>query len=191
MKFKSLGLAALSALALTAFTGTASATTFENNGVKVTTLSTLHVTGEGSILLSATGGGLANTCTESTTTMSMMTTISGASLPVVVQTWHLNKCTKETVVFDTNGSLTIENIAGTTNGTVRSIGAKMTVPSFFGALTCVTASGAGTDIGTFTGKASGSGTLDINAVLNCGFFLPSAKWEGSETVTSGPNGVTA
>jgi hypothetical protein len=33
--------------------------------------------------------------------------------------------------------------------------------------------------------------MDINAVLNCGFFLPSAKWEGSYTVTSGSNGVTS
>jgi len=34
--------------------------------------------------------------------------------------------------------------------------------------------------------------MDINGVLNCGFFLPSAKWEGTYTVTSPEGlGVTA
>jgi hypothetical protein len=196
---KILGVVAVAALALMAFASAASATTLEKNGVKVTTNSTIHATNEGSILLSATGGGLANTCTESTvegtTTNATGTTVGG---PISVLSFK--KCTKEEVVVDAAGSLTIENIKiktenneehPTTNGTVRSIGAKVTVPSFFGALTCVTAASPGTDIGTFTGTASGNGTMDINAVLNCGFFLPSAKWEGTYAVTSGPNGVTA
>jgi hypothetical protein len=190
MKLKSLGLAVFAALALSVFASTASATTLENNGVKLLSTSTIHLTSSSSLLISATGGGLANTCTE-TTTHGTTTTISALFISLSVSSWTFKKCTKEEVVVDAAGSLTIENIAGTTNGTVRSIGAKVTVPSFFGALTCTTASSPGTDIGTLTGKASGSAVLDINAVLNCGFFLPSAKMEGTEVVTSGPNGVTS
>jgi hypothetical protein len=33
--------------------------------------------------------------------------------------------------------------------------------------------------------------MDINAALNCGFFLPSGEWEGLYTVTSGANGVSS
>ena len=50
------------------------------------------------------------------------------------------------------------------------------MPSPFGTLTCTTSN---TDIGTLTGVKEGNATMDINAVLNCGAFLPSAKWEGT------------
>jgi hypothetical protein len=191
MKFKSLGLAVAAALASLAFASTASATTPENNGVRVTTSSTMHITLESgtSEVISATGGGFANTCTESTTHLSI-TTWTGPRDAGVDETWIFSSCTEGPVVVDAPGTLEFENIAGTTNATVFSKSAKITSPSPFGALTCTTAS-AGTDIGAFTGKASGTGTLDINAVLNCGFFLPSAKLEGSHEVTSGPNGFTA
>jgi hypothetical protein len=188
-----------------AFASTASATTLEKNGVKVTTNSTIHATLEAgtSLVWSSTGGGLANTCTASTiggtTTNATGTTVGG---PLSI--WTFEFCREDQtggpVVVDTPGSLSIENIrnknengeeVATTNGTVRSIGTKVTTPSLFGPLTCITAASPGTDIGTFTGKASGNATLDINAVLNCGFFLPSAKWEAKYEVTSGPNGVTS
>jgi hypothetical protein len=58
---------------------------------------------------------------------------------------------------------------------------KVTTPSPFGKLTCTTAS-AGIDIGKFTGVAVGNATMDISAVLNCGFIT--AKWSGSYSVTS-------
>jgi hypothetical protein len=200
---KILGVVAVAAMALMAFASTASATTLEIGGVKQTGPVTIHATLEPgtTALLSATGGGLANTCTESTvhgetTSPFTGTTVKGPITDKVVEgTTVVNglsfsKCTKETIVVDLGGELSIENIAGTTNGTVRSIGAKVTVPSFFGALTCVTAASPGTDIGTLTGKAKTTehATMDINAVLNCGFFLPSAKWEGFYTVTT-PTGL--
>jgi hypothetical protein len=56
----------------------------------------------------------------------------------------------------------------------------------------VTADGTGTDVGTLTGVKEGTATMDINAILNCGFFLPSAKWQATYTVTNPANlGVEA
>src|SRR4051794_15477674 len=86
------------------------------------------------------------------------------------------------------GSLTVAWISGTTNGTVRSIGASVTVPiTFFSEsttnVTCTTAASPGTDIGTLTGSTTGTVELDVKAVLNCGFLLPSALWEGTYVLT--------
>jgi hypothetical protein len=189
---KILGVVAFAAMALTAFAGTASATTLENNGTKILTASTIHATLEKgtSAVLSATGGGFANTCTESTVE-GTTSSASGSPLSGPISALTFGACKESPVTVDTKGTLTVENISGTTNGTVRSISAKVTTPSPFGSLTCVTSGNEGTDIGTFTGKASGNGTMDIDAVLDCGFFLRSAKWEGKYEVTTGPNGVTA
>jgi hypothetical protein len=141
------------------------------------------------LLLSATGGGVANTCTASTVEAKTEAPFFGTTVGGKVSALSFSSCTKEGVVVDETGSLSVEHIAGTTNGTVRSTGAKVTTPSFFGALTCATSN---TDIGTLTGVASGNATMDINAVLNCGIFLPSAKWEGSYSVTSpGGLGITS
>ena len=84
------------------------------------------------------------------------------------------------------GSLTVEWTSGT-NGTVRSAGARVRVPSPFGVLTCVTSAGAGTDIGTLTGVKEGHAALDVSAVLNCG-IIPSAVWTGEYTITT-PTGL--
>jgi hypothetical protein len=185
---KILGVLAVAAMALMAFASTASATTLEVNGVKQTgavTIKSSLKTGT-SALLKDTGGFFANTCTVSTVE-GKTTTFTGTTVGGPISSLTFSKCTEEPVVVDAPGSLTVENIAGTTNGTVRSIGAKVTSPSPFGALTCVTAASPGTDIGILTGT-SPHATMDINAVLNCGFFLPSAKWEGTYTVTS-PTGL--
>ena len=40
-----------------------------------------------------------------------------------------------------------------------------------------------TDIGVLTGTASGTSVIHVNALLNCGAFLPSAKWEGTYNIT--------
>jgi hypothetical protein len=85
-------------------------------------------------------------------------------------------------VVDHTGSLTIENISGTTNGTMRSIGTEWTAPSPFGTLRCVTAALPGTDLGTLTGVASGNATIDVSAALNCGAIT--AKLTATYTVTS-------
>ena len=186
---KMFGLLAVAALALMAFASTASATTLETNGVANTKDVTIEASAEGSIKLEKTDGTFANTCTVSKVVGSDSTRTTGTTVEGPITSLTFESCKTEKVVVDAPGTLSVENISGTTNGTVRSSGAKVTVPSPFGALTCVT--GEGVDIGTFTGKSSGSGTMDIKAVLNCGFLAPSSIWEGAYTVTSGPNGVTA
>jgi hypothetical protein len=186
---KILGATAVAALALMAFTGTASATTLEIKGVKQTGAVTLHLTLEPSTSLveSATGGGFANTCTESTVHFTTTTPFTATRVGGPVTGLTFSNCTESPLVVDAGGYLEIETISGTTNGTLLSKNLKFTSPSPFGALTCTT-SGTGTDIGTITGKASGNATWDLNAVLNCGFFLPSTKWEGAFAVTS-PEGL--
>src|SRR3954453_18974209 len=116
---KILGVVAVAAMALMAFASTASATTIESNGVAKNEAITIHATLEAgkSALLSATGGGFANTCTTSTVE-GTTTTFTGAKIggPINVLTFEM--CNEEPVVVDAPGSLEVENIAGTTNGTL-------------------------------------------------------------------------
>jgi hypothetical protein len=111
---------------------------------------------------------------------------TGETVSGPISSLSFTKCTSSPVVVDTAGSLSVQRIGATTNGTVRSSGAKVTVPSpLGGTLTCVT--GEGTDIGTLTGVKAGNAKMDINAVLNCGFLAPSSTWTGEYVVTS-PHG---
>lgn len=48
--------------------------------------------------------------------------------------------------------------------------------------------GTGTHMGTLTGVKEGHATLHIDAIKNCGFFMPSATWGATFTVTS-PTGL--
>lgn len=91
----------------------------------------------------------------------------------------------EEFIAGTGGSLYIEHISGTTNGTVFWENAEWKISTVVGQLNCKM--GAGTDIGTLTGVASGHATLDVNAILNCP-FLPSVRWEATYTITS-PTGL--
>jgi hypothetical protein len=185
MKYlKMLGLAAVAAMALMAVgAGSASATTLTKTGVTQSTSVTITASLEPgtTALLATTSGGFANTCSESHVHGETVAPFSGAVIGGPITELSFSGCTTSPVVVDTMGSLSIERIGATNNGTVRSAGAKVTVPSPFGPLTCST--GAGTDIGTLTGSSTGAGTMDIKAVLNCGFLVPSAKWEGSYIVT--------
>jgi hypothetical protein len=189
MKYlKMLGLAAVAAMALMAIgAGSASATTLEVKGVTQSGAVEIKASLESgtSAILQTTSGGFANTCKESAVT-GKTSVFTGTTVSGPISALTFTSCTTSPVTVDEKGSLTVERIGSTTNGTVRSAGAKVTVPSPFGALTCST--GAGTDIGTLTGKATGQATMDINAVLNCGFLVPSATWTGSYVVTS-PEGL--
>jgi hypothetical protein len=97
-----------------------------------------------------------------------------------------SNCSEGNPTVDAAGTLSVERIGTTINGTVRSSGAKVTVPSFFGTLTCTTEN---TDLGTLTGttNTSANATMDINAVLSC-TGIGTAKWTGTYTVTS-PKGL--
>lgn len=192
MKLRSiLGIAAVVALALMAFASSASATTLYVNGVKQTGAVTIHATLKSgtSALLEDTSNFFANTCTASTvhgeTSVFTGSVVSGPLTPGS-SGLNFSSCIEEPVVTEASGSLSVEQISGTTNGTVRSIGAKVKTPSPFGTLTCVTAASPGTDVGTLTGVTSGNATMDINAALNCGAIT--AKWTATYTVTT-PTGL--
>jgi hypothetical protein len=73
-----------------------------------------------------------------------------------------------------------------TEGLLRSVEAEMLIwdGNFGGVVTCKTGN---TVIGTVTGVATGSATLDVNAVLSCS-ALGTLRWEGTYLFTS-PNGL--
>lgn len=177
---KILGLAAVAAMAMMAFAASASATTLEVGGEAQNKAVELNASlSNSSALLQTTSGSFANTCTTSNVegaTTSFTPTVSGP-----ISSLTFTNCTTNPVVVDKAGSLSIAYSSGT-NGTVTSSGAEVTVPSPIGALNCKT--GGGVDIGTLTGVKAGNATMDINAVLNCGFLVPSATWTGTYSVTS-------
>jgi hypothetical protein len=199
MKYlKMLGLAAISALAMMAVTaGTASATTLEVDGVtknsKVEISASLKA-GNSLPLTSTSGGTLFNTCTGSTVGGHTGTTVeghstgpyTGATVTGPITTLTFTGCNNN-VTPHKMGTLHIEHIKGTTNGTLRSSGAEVTSYSaIFGTyLNCKT--GEGTHLGTLTGVGTGKhASMHVNAALNCG--ITSALWSGTYTVTS-PTGL--
>jgi hypothetical protein len=189
MKYlKILGLAAVAAMAMTAFTaGSASATTLEVGGVKKTTNTaiTASLQSGSSAVLSRTDGSFANTCTASH--VDGETTVNtGAAVSGPIKTLTFTNCTRPVSVHNP-GSLSVTHTSGT-NGTVSSSGAVVTVGSPFGTLNCQT--GASTHLGTLTGTGNlaAHATLAIDAVINCGFLVPSAVWKGTYVVTT-PTGL--
>jgi hypothetical protein len=176
------GVAAVAALTLVAFTSTASATTLATNGVTQTGAVTLEasLTTGTSVLITDTGGSFANTCTrstmEGTTTVFTGTTVSGP-----ISTLSYSNCTLEPIVVHKTGSISIEAIGSGPNGTVRSTGVEVTVPfPPIGTVNCKTSN---TDLGTLTGSGAGTAEIDVNAVVNCGFPLPSARWQATYVLT--------
>jgi hypothetical protein len=180
---KTLGVLAVAATALMAFAGTASATTLSTNGVPQSGAVTLEMSLSGSTTLKDTSGSFANTCTamtiKGTTTVFTGTTVSGP-----ISTLAISKCTHEPVIVHQNGSFSIERIGTTTNGTLRLSGAIVTYPvTIFGSTVTATCTTSNTAVGTLTGRSSGTSTVDMNAVVNCGSFLPSAQWQGTWNIT--------
>jgi hypothetical protein len=188
---KMLGFAAAAALALMAFASTASATTLETNGVLQTNDVNLEATLSGSATLSDTSNTFANTCKASTVTGSDSTQTSGLVVSGPLSTLSFSSCTHEKVVVDKRGTLSIEIIGVGLNGTVRSNGAEVTVPATIGSsVITVNCKTSNTDLGTLTGTTTGTSVIHVNAVLNCGFFLPSAKWVGTYNITGHSISVT-
>jgi hypothetical protein len=200
MKYlKMLGLAAVAAMALTAFVAsTASATTLEVKGVKQTGAVTIKATLEPgtSAVLKDELGSTTDTCTGSTvegkTEESETTKFTGAHVGGKISTLDFTGCSHTTDVL-ANGSLSVTWIKPVketdpkTNGTVSSANAEVRVQSTFFGISAICKTGAGTDIGTLTGKASGQATMDINATLDCG-SLGKGFWTGLYLVTS-PEGL--
>lgn len=190
---KTIGFAALVAMALTAFAaaGTASATTLEvektaqNKSVGFT----LSLKSGTSTSFSRTDGSLANVCLQSefngNTVKDENGDFTGPTVNATFLEAYFAECTRP-VTIDKAGIFAIEWIKGTTNGTVHSLEAEVTVGTVLGTITCKT--GTGVDIGAITGVATGKATLHINAVLGCGLMAPSVKWVGTYEFTS-PNGL--
>jgi hypothetical protein len=169
--------------------GSASATTLEVGGVTkneaVTIVGSLQK--ETRLVLARTDGSLANECAVFAIEGTAVSPFTGTEVAGTGKTLAFGECTRPVTAHQT-GTLIGKHITGTTNATMSSAGAEVTVGSPFGTLNCKT--GAGVDIGVLTGTATGHATLHINAVLNCGFLVPSATMKGTATVTS-PTGVGA
>lgn len=191
MKYlKVLGLAAAAAMAMTAFTaGTASATTFEVNGIAQNGAVSLKASlkSGGKVVLSRTDGSLANECASAEVAGTTASAFTGIQLTGAVNTLKFASC-PHSVTVHKPGQLYIQHIAGTTDGTVGWENGEITAyfPAVFGYVSCAT--GSGTHIGRLTGTASGHAILHVNAVLNCGVLLVSASWKGTYVVTS-PTGL--
>lgn len=170
--------------------GTASATTLEVGGVTKNEAVTIvgSLASGSSMILSLTGGSLANTCTVFEIEGTAVSPFTGTRVSGSGKTLNFGGCQRPVTAHKT-GTLIGEHISGTTNATMFSSGAEVTVSSPIGTLNCTTPA-AGTDIGVLTGAATGHATLDVNAIINCGFLAPSAQMAGTVTVTS-PTGVGA
>jgi hypothetical protein len=185
---KMLSLATLSTAVLMAFAaGSASATTLEVGGVAKNSSVTFEASLKSgtSMVLRQTDSSFWDTCTTSTFKGATEGSFTGVSVGGKISSMTFLNCTHQTKV-DTGGTLSFEHV-GTTNGTVRSTGWSVTIQSTtFGAtLNCTTNN---THLGVLTGSAAGHASLKMNAVINCGFFVPSSRWEAEYTFTS-PTGL--
>jgi hypothetical protein len=193
MKYlKILGLAAMAAMALTAFVGagTASAETLWYTTADGT-LDTLKVGSEidasleagTSAILKDQSSTTIDTCTSSTVKGKVESNGTPASGKVSSLTF--GGCSHTTKVI-APGSLTISP-----TGAVTSAEAEVTVVSTVFGASCIAKTGSGTSIGTLKDAPSSTGhaTLTINASLSMG-ICGTATWTGSYTVTT-PTGLHA
>lgn len=163
----------------------ASATTLEvEKGKQNTSVELTASLQSGTILLlKDTAGFSKGECSTSHIAAATSSPFTGFSVTGPSSALSLTKCHRPITVHNP-GKVEITYTTGT-NGTVASEEAVVTVASVIGTLICET--GGTTNIGTLTGAAAGSATIDLNAVINCG-LIPSAKLEGIYTITS-PNGL--
>lgn len=184
-------LVALSAMALTGLVdATASATTLEIGGVALNQAIEFEASlePETSSIWQATNGTLLQKCAKSPMlgkTETKFTIPGAAAITGKLTSLTFEGCTQGGEV-PAPGGFSIEWV-GKTTGTVRSSGTEVKFKESLGfTLTCTTP--ANTDIGLLTGVKEGNATLEINVVLNCGFFQPSVRWLAAYTVTS-PKGL--
>ena len=191
MKYvKTLGLAAIAAMALMAFLGTAGASATviecETQPPKAGCEIVLSIKIGGSASLVNTSNEELDTCTSSTvkgvvTNAGSSTTTATGSVEEL--TW--GSCTFSTKTI-TAGKLEVHHISGSENGTVTADGTfEITINTvFFGS--CIYGVTSGTDIGVLTAGAPGS--FDANAVAEkfsgSAFACPStSKWTATYGVT--------
>ena len=193
MKYiKMLGLAALAAMALAAFAGTASAnvqlTAPAGTVVKTGTTITASLKAKTSAVLSDTSGFIQNTCTSSTVS-GKTTNESGTTITGDIETLDFENCNRPTKTI-TNGKLHI-GTGGTVSGSESEVEAETAIGE------CIYGTSTGTHLGTLTNASSATGhaTLVINAVLPLiktitGTCPSDARWKAEYTVTS-PLGLVA
>jgi uncharacterized protein (DUF2141 family) len=189
MKYlKMLGLAAVAAMALTAFAAsTASATTLEIGGVKQNKAVHIQATLKAgtSAILKDEFGTTTDTCTKSEVTGETESPFTAELIGGAVSVLTFEECTHETKV-DAKGRLSV-TWTGNTTGNVISSGAEVTVKSTFFGATGLCKTGSGTKVGVLHGVASGHATVVIDGTIPCG-ILGNSKWEGEYTVTT-PTGL--
>ncbi|HEX6206456.1 MAG TPA: hypothetical protein VFZ29_11690 [Solirubrobacterales bacterium] len=191
MKVKILGLAGLAMGIMALAVSSASATTMEWAGV--TRNSSVGITANleksSFTVLSRTDTTPGNTCGSSTALGATSSPFTGTTVTAPLTELTFTSC-NYAVTVDQSGQLYFQHISGTTNATVFSENAEVTVGTVWGfTVNCKT--GTGTDIGKLTGVSSGEATLDIDAVLNCGFLLPSGVWKGTYRMWGNGLGVSA
>jgi len=200
LKILALGVAAALAGAAFVGAGTASATNLyryttpsANDRIALATEIALKID-EGTSMLMRDTGGLANdTCTSSE--MKLKVEKDTGSIPPAnaqgpLALFTLGGCSHTSTTLAA-GSLEMKNIAGTTNGTVISRGARITIKSTVFGVSCVINTGAGTTLGTLTGAKSSTeqALFDINAVLTLENGCGDETWTGRYRVIT-PGGFT-
>ncbi|HEX6781142.1 MAG TPA: hypothetical protein VF125_03830 [Solirubrobacterales bacterium] len=184
MKYvKILGLAAVAAMAMMAFAGSASATTLEVGGVAQNKSVTIEasIAAGGSAILKDTNNATVDTCTGSVVKGSTSSPFSAEKVTGAVSSLTFTGCSHKTTVLKP-GKLYI-TWEGGTNGDVFSEEAEVTVESTIFGASCIAKTGTGTTIGTLDGVASGHATMTINGVIPMG-LCGDAIWSGNYTVTS-------
>ena len=193
-RLKVFSLAAVAAMALTAFIGASSASatvlctttsTPCGTGWHIDTLE-LSVKPGTSLKIRNTSGALEATCSkvdvkyEKTVTGSSTVTAKGL---VSIANLKWTECTQTTDTLE-GGELEVHQISGTDNGTVTATGFKVTVVT--AGVSCVYGAGAGIDLGILTGGPNAD--LDLEAVVqkqSGSFLCPSDQvWEGGGTLTN-------
>ncbi len=195
MKYlKMLGLAAVAAMALTAFFGASSASatvTCTTNvhfgcgaGWKITTSMVATQTEGTTAILETTGGVVLDTCTGS----KVEGEITNPGGPTETVSGNINSllwgtCSRTTHTLKI-GSLEVHNIAGTNDGTLTATGGtEVTINTIFGS--CIYGTGAALDIGRITGgtpailhtnsvvvpKVGGNAACPAHGVWNATFTL--------------------
>jgi hypothetical protein len=185
-RLKTLGLLAALALALVIFSAadSASATVLcTNSGCSIDYSAGTKVTSslKGGTSTRFTAAGSTFTCTGSSISGKTSNT-SGTTVTLSIESLSWSGCSQTTDTVK-NGSLSIEWISGTSNGTVRGTGSEVTV-GFFG-ISCTYGTGESTHLGTLTGGVEPF--LLISATLKKtagGVFCPTtAVWEAEYVVT--------
>jgi len=178
---KRLGLAAVAAMALMAFVGagTASATTLIGVGGSVLKAgTTIHAVNVGTVTFTTEVKNVE--CTGSTI-QGTTSNETGTTVNITVSTLTFTGCNCEVKVLKT-GTLSIERIGTTSNGTVKSNGAEITesCSTIFGTVHCIVAT-SGTDLGTLTGGTTA--TIDISSAqipyLTTSSLCSAGRWDAT------------